>query len=40
MMEFYAIEVFVDLLRRYGNTSPMDEFARIRLTLNANGRRL
>jgi hypothetical protein len=34
MMELYAIDVFVDLLRRYGNASPrhgnaspMDEYA-------------
>ena len=34
MMEVYAIDVFVDLLRRYGNASPrngnvspMDEYA-------------
>jgi hypothetical protein len=27
MMELYAIDVFVDLLRRYGDASPMDEYA-------------
>jgi hypothetical protein len=27
MMELYAIDVFVDLLRRYGNASPRDEYA-------------
>ena len=26
-MELYAIDVFVDLLRRYGDASPMDEYA-------------
>ena len=35
MMELYAIDVFVDLLRRYGNApckdnaSPMDEYASL-----------